>query len=112
MKKWEVTFKFTSCTPAVLVLAETSEEAVDKARDRDFPPVPDYIPATAVRLGKGGARPGAGAKKGVSRVKVRREVKKGVLWTPSEWLQVETRAKEQGLTVAEYQRMKVLSGKI
>lgn len=111
MKKWEVTFKFKSCTPSVLVLAETEELAIEKARERDYPPVPQYIPATVVQLGRGGPRLGSGNKEGTQRVRIKRTVKKTVLWTPSEWEKIESKAKKSKLTVADYQRMKILGGK-
>jgi len=111
MAAWEITFHFDNCTPKVLVNGETKEEAVDNAREQRWPPVPQYIKASARQMaGRGGARPGSGRKAGLPNIKNRRTLRMALRWSPAEWEHVKDRAKKKKMTVADYQRTMILAG--
>ena len=108
--KFDVTFQFEHCCPTITVDAENGAEAIKKARERDYPPVPDNIPACFAYSGPGGKRNGAGVKQGSSRAKEPRTIKKQIRWTEAEWAEVESKAKAAGVDIATYQRNLILKG--
>lgn len=108
--KFDVTFKFENCTPTVTVEADTWMQAIAKARARDYPPVPDDVPATAEYAGPGGKREGSGVKKGSIRTSDPRNIKKQIRWTAEEWKSIEDAAETAGISVALYQRNMILMG--
>ncbi len=109
LKKFKITFYFKTCSATVVVMADSEEEAIFTARDRQFPPVPDDIKTVAVYAGSGGSRPGTGNKKGSTRTDDPRTVKKQICWTVNEWKQITDAAKVTGLDLATYQRDLILN---
>lgn len=108
--QFDVTFKFENCSATVTVDAPTWMQAVAKARVKEYPPVPDDIPATVEYSGPGGKRQGAGVKQGSIRTAEPRKIKRQICWTEKEWAQIEAGAKEAGLSSADYQRGLILNG--
>lgn len=102
--KFDVTFYFENCSPTVTVEVDHEDEAIGKARLRDFPPVPDDILASCVYSGSGGKREGAGVKHGSIRTTEPRTIKKQIRHTKKEWQFIEKEAEASGLDIADYQR--------
>ena len=108
--KFDVTFYFENCTPTVTVDVEHENEAIGKARLRDYPPVADDIPATCVYSGSGGKRKGAGVKNGSIRTKNPRTGKKQICLSVEEWSQIKEKAESDSINVAAYMRSMGLNG--
>jgi len=110
MSKWRVTFQFRHGDVEVIVAeASDCEAAIATARCQEVgAPVPDFIPATAVEITHGGARSGSGNRVRKRLVKERRDIKKQIRWTRSEWEQIERDAKAAGMQTFDYQRFKIL----
>ncbi len=111
MKKFAVTFQFQHGPVTVDVLADDEQGAITVARCKEAgPPVPEFIPATAIEIQHGGARKGSGNRKRKQLVKEPRTIKKQLRWTEKEWQQVVAAAEASGVDVADYQRGKILNG--
>ena len=108
MKQFDVVFNFRHGDVHVDIEAEDGDQAIAKARSRDYPPVPDFIEATATYSGRGGKREGSGGKAGAKRVAEPRTVKKQICWTEKEWSKIEEGAKNAGVDVASFQRKLII----
>ena len=113
MKKYAVTFDFKHGSVTVEVMADDQQSAIVVARCKEAgPPVPDFIPASAIEIKHGGIRSGSGNRKRRKLVDEPRTIKKQIRWTEKEWQQVVVAAEAAGIDVADYQRKMILKNAV